>query len=93
MIGFELSCNFNDKKWNYTKLQWKKKIFKNCKELNLFNEDKVVDFFSKKIKYAYPIYDLNFKEKLNNAKNYYNKFGNVLLNGRQGLFLHNNQYH
>ena len=70
----------------------KNKILQNIKDLELFKEQDIEDFFIEKEKYAYPIYLRNYSYHLEKVKNFYYKRG-VMLNGRQGLFLHNNQHH
>jgi len=92
LLGLEVTCQYNDVLWQMSKEKLKIKILKNLKKLNLFDESDIIDFFIEKEKYAYPIYLKDYKKHLENIKNYYYS-KNILLNGRQGLFLHNNQHH
>ena len=92
IIGLEITCNFEDKIWKMNSRNLKNKILQNIKDLELFKEQDIEDFFIEKEKYAYPIYLRNYSYHLEKVKNFYYKRG-VMLNGRQGLFLHNNQHH
>ena len=92
LVGLEITCNFNDKIWNMKKNELMNYILKNLKDLKIFDKNQIIDFFVEKEKYAYPIYYKNYKYHLDRIKDYYYSKG-VLLNGRQGLFLHNNQHH
>ena len=46
-----------------------------------------------KLKYAYPIYDLTYKENLNLLKKEAKKVKNLHTTGRQGLYRYNNMDH
>jgi len=45
------------------------------------------------VKYAYPVYDLNYKKNLGKIKEYLGEFRNLQLIGRAGSFRYNNQDH
>ena len=45
------------------------------------------------IKEAYPIYDLKFEKHLETLNDYLGQFENMILFGRQGLFVHDNTHH
>jgi protoporphyrinogen oxidase len=92
LVGLEVTCDFNDKIWKMKKNQLMNTLLQNLNELKIFDKNQVIDFFVHKEKYAYPIYLKDYMYHLNSIKDYYYSNG-VMLNGRQGLFLHNNQHH
>lgn len=92
LVGLEVTCDFNDKIWKMKKNKLMKILLKNLEDLKIFKKDQIVKFFIEKEKYAYPIYYIDYKHHLERIKEYYYS-RDVILNGRQGLFLHNNQHH
>jgi len=50
----------------------------------------VLEGFVKKIPYAYPVYDLEYKEHLAPILEFVHTIENVKTGGRQGLFRYNN---
>ena len=51
---------------------------------------KVLEAFVKKIPYAYPVYDLEYKKNLTPVMNYVGALTNIHTTGRQGNFRYNN---
>jgi len=89
----EFFCWENDGVWNASKeelvdsaLPWLEKIFG-------LKKAEISDSFVHREKYAYPVYDTEYKASLDKAKNCLDGFENLILAGRSGLFRYNNQDH
>jgi len=89
----EFFCWENDKIWNASKEELFELSIKWLEKLGFVRRKEVIDYFVHKEKYAYPVYDLKYKENLSKVKNYLNQFRNLLLIGRAGCFRYNNQDH
>ena len=62
-------------------------------ELGFIERNEVIDYYVHKEKYAYPVYELNYKEPLEKTKSYLRRFKNLQSIGRSGSFRYNNQDH
>ena len=86
----EVTCRENDELWNNPE----KLIFRIKKDLvkvNLIDDPTSISSICiERIPNAYPIYDLNYKERLKVTKENLGKFKNLILAGRTGLFWYNN---
>ncbi len=59
----------------------------------LFRKDEVTESFSWRIPYAYPVYTLDYAERLDTVLAGLRQVPNLMTLGRQGLFNHNNMDH
>ena len=89
----EFFCWENDKIWNASKDELFELSIKWLEKLGFIKRGEVIDYFVHKEKYAYPVYDLNYKEKSGIVKSYLRQFRNLQLIGRAGCFRYNNQDH
>lgn len=89
----EFFCWENDKIWNASKEELFELSMKWLEKLGFIRREEVIDYFVHKEKYAYPVYDLNYKEKSGIVKSYLRQFRNLQLIGRAGCFRYNNQDH
>lgn len=79
----EIMCDFKDRIWNMKQEFLLKKVLKDIQKTNLKCE-KVKKFYHKKIKHAYPLFDLNYKKNITLINRYLEKFNNLKSIGRQG---------
>jgi protoporphyrinogen oxidase len=49
-------------------------------------KEDIIDSFVYRIKYAYPILEMNIEDKLETIRNYLHSFPNLWLSGRNGKF-------
>jgi len=84
----EFFCWENGKIWDSSKEDLVEISVKWLEKFNFIKKSEVIDSFIHKEKYAYPVYDLDYKENLGKIKNYLNRFDNLQLIGR-----YNNQDH
>ncbi len=89
----EFFCWENDKIWKSDPKKLFELSFPFLQKLNFVKKEEVIDFFVHKEKYAYPVYDLEYKKPLEKIMNYLNQFENLQLIGRAGRFQYNNQDH
>tara|TARA_Y100000768_G_scaffold218129_1_gene164456 strand:+ start:4343 stop:5686 length:1344 start_codon:yes stop_codon:yes gene_type:complete len=54
--------------------------------LDFFDSKEIIDIEVKKINKAYPILDTNYKSKISLIQDYFSKFRNLTINGRNGKF-------
>ncbi|RLJ09142.1 MAG: FAD-dependent oxidoreductase [Candidatus Aenigmatarchaeota archaeon] len=89
----EFFCWKNDNIWNANKKQLFELSIKWLERFGLIKREEVINCFVHKEKYAYPVYDLNYKKHLRKVKDYLKQFNNLQLIGRAGSFRYNNQDH
>lgn len=89
----EFFCWENDALWNAGKEELFNMSIGWLEKLNFLKKEEVIDIFLHKEKYAYPVYDLNYKNNVRIVKEYLGKIGNLQLIGRGGSFRYNNQDH
>ena len=89
----EFFCWENDAIWNADKdalcglcIPWLEKI-------GFIKKDDIINSFIHREKYAYPVYDLDYKKHLTTITRYLNQFKNLQCLGRSGSFRYNNQDH
>ncbi len=89
----EFFCWKNDKIWNMSKKDLLELSMEWLEKLGFVKRDEVIKAFISKENYAYPVYDLNYKENSGKVKDYLGQFKNLQLIGRAGSFRYNNQDH
>jgi len=62
-------------------------------QMGLIGENDVESYFLCKLKHAYPIYDIYYRQHVNVIKNYLEGFENLHYFGRNALFRYNNMDH
>ncbi len=85
VICVELTCGDNDELWQMNDEKIYLAVKSQLEDVNLLNYN-VIDYFTKRISNAYPVYDINYKINLLNVLTGMNKFGNLFTVGRQGGF-------
>ena len=89
-LCIEVTCQENDEKWNNSE-----RLIHRIKE-DLIKADLIIrhndinSIHIERISDAYPIYDLKYQHRLNISKENLDKFENLILAGRTGLFWYNN---
>lgn len=89
----EFFCWENEKIWNASKEDLFELSIEWLEKLGFVRRDEIIDSFIHREKYAYPVYDLNYKENSGEVKGYLRQFRNLQLIGRAGSFRYNNQDH
>ncbi len=89
----EIACNFGDERWCATEQETANRCLDSLERLGFFVRDKVIGYFSTFARHAYPIYTLDYREKLQRAFSVLQRFDNLVSCGRQGLYRYNNMDH
>ena len=89
----EITCRVGDDIWNLDIEAATEIAIKDLVTLGLIEPGTARGLDFTKLKYAYPIYDLTYKENLNVLKKEVKKVKNLHTTGRQGLYRYNNMDH
>ncbi len=93
-LVFEIACNEGDSMWIKNDQEIislvKRSYINNFKLLK--NKD-IIGGFVHRVPKEYPVYHLGYKADLEIVKNYINKYTNLQLIGRNGIFRYNNMDH
>lgn len=90
LVCAEITCRVGDEHWRASDEELSQIAVADLQELGFIEPREVVGTIVKKIPYAYPIYDLRYKEHLAPVLEFIHTFENVKTGGRQGLFRYNN---
>ncbi|MBI1381525.1 MAG: FAD-dependent oxidoreductase [Planctomycetaceae bacterium] len=93
VVCCEITCNVGDEHWNLTLEEGAKIAERDLVTVGLLKHgiSRGVDIH--KLPYAYPVYDLTYKENLEVLKQAARKVKNLRTTGRQGLYRYNNMDH
>jgi len=89
----EVTCMENSETWNNPEKLNDDIIDGMVRARSISNRDVVKNIHIEKIPDTYPIYDINYPEKLAIVREKLRKFHNLFLAGRTGLFWYNNMDH
>lgn len=93
MIVLEITCHHGDAIWNKTDEQLIKATIRGVERVGLLNRREIVATHVHRIPFTYPLYDLDYRDRLSRVWRYLEQFPQLISCGRQGLFLHNNMDH
>lgn len=91
--GLEYFCQRNDDFWQLSDLEMFALAKEELKVLGIKYSEEELDFKVIKSPYAYPIYDLSYKDRLDLVQTYLKQYTNLHPIGRSGLHRYNNQDH
>jgi protoporphyrinogen oxidase len=92
-VGLEFFCWEDDRLWNMPDEDIIALAKDEIATLELVDRNKVTDAFVIRMPKSYPLYDGEYKKHVAVLKNYLEKFINLQLCGRYGLFKYNNMDH
>lgn len=91
MVCAEITCRVGDDHWRADDEELIATAVSDLESIGLIKADEVLEgSFVKKIPYAYPVYDLEYKENLGPILEFVHSLENIKTGGRQGLFRYNN---
>jgi protoporphyrinogen oxidase len=93
MVCAEITCNPGDDMWNSTLESVSEIAIRDLESIGLLKPGEAKGVFLTKIRYAYPVYDLTYKENLQRLLRFVKPFENLETTGRQGLYRYNNMDH
>ena len=92
-LGMEYFCQKDDEFWMKTDAELFLLAQEELRQLRISFEENEIDFKVIRCPNAYPIYDMDYKKRLEDVKTYIGRFENLHLVGRNGLHRYNNQDH
>ena len=90
LICAEITCRVGDRIWKANIEELRKIATDDLAAVGLLDPSEVEGAFTKKIPFAYPIYDLSYKGHLDKVMEFTRSLENIRSGGRQGLFRYNN---
>ncbi len=94
VVCCEITCKWDDEHWNLTLEEGAEIARRDLVTVGLLDEGvgcRGIDLH--RLRYAYPVYDLTYKENLDLLKKEAKKVKNLHTTGRQGLYRYNNMDH
>ncbi|MDP2943688.1 MAG: FAD-dependent oxidoreductase [Candidatus Omnitrophota bacterium] len=82
-ICLEIFCDVKDKIWNTNDNEI---AYQAIRDIPLEKKFEIEDYCVKKVEYAYPVYDIDYKSKIDKVKKYLSAYKNLFLLGRTGSF-------
>jgi len=92
MLTFEACCNYRDSFWNLPEEELKRLALKDAELTGIIDTSRAGDCRIKKVREAYPIYEMGFEENLNRLLQAASRVINLYSTGRQGLFLNTDMH-
>jgi len=93
LLCAEITCDYGDSEWNMSDAELQGLVVKDMGRLGLIRESEILRTFSRRERYAYPIYDLEYREHRDRVLAHINSIDGLITTGRQGLFKYNNMDH
>jgi protoporphyrinogen oxidase len=93
VLCLEITLRPDDPRWKEGDADWLKLVGAQVASTGLFAEHEIDEGLVYRLPYAYPVYGLDYAERLGTALEGLRGLGNLLTLGRQGLFNHNNMDH
>jgi protoporphyrinogen oxidase len=93
MVCAEITCVPGDETWNLPLEAASAIAIRDLETIGLLKPGDAKGVFTTKIRYAYPVYDLTYKENLQRLLRFVKPFENLDTTGRQGLYRYNNMDH
>lgn len=88
-VCFDITTYERDNIWNMSDDQLAKKVISDAKRINYLGKKDKTPYYVFRLKNAYPVYDLDYKKKLDAIAKFLESDSSFLL-GRTGLFRYNN---
>lgn len=82
----EIPCQEGDPLWNRKDEELKALVQTKYESIGWVEANEVIDFMVVRIRYAYPILELGYEEKISQIMSYLDRFKNLKLSGRSGKF-------
>jgi len=92
LITFELCCNFGDPIWRSADETLKEMALEDARFIDIIDTSRAGPWIVKRVKDAYPIYDLGFESRLERLLLPLSRIPNLYSTGRQGLFLNTDMH-
>jgi len=88
-ICFDVTTFEEDKEWKMSDQELVNRTISDSERIGYFKKEEVIDTLVVRVKYAYPFYDIHYREKLDKVVTFFED-GTTSLLGRTGIFRYNN---
>ena len=85
-VMLEIPCDYGDAIWNMPDDELLQRGLRDLKKLGFDISSKVLGCFTARARYAYPRFEIGYREKVNEIRRGLKKISNLSTLGRQGLF-------
>lgn len=93
LVCAEITCDYGDSRWNEDESKLREAATADLVKIGLIKKEEVLGTFSRRERYAYPLYDLDYKPNKDRVLSYLSSIPGLDTTGRQGLFKYNNMDH
>ncbi|MHC4262939.1 MAG: FAD-dependent oxidoreductase [Planctomycetota bacterium] len=93
VVCCEITCNVGDEHWNMDLEKGAEIAINDLVTVGLLKPNTARGIDLHKLPYAYPVYDLTYRENLDTLKKAVKQIKNIRTTGRQGLYRYNNMDH
>ncbi|MBK8977835.1 MAG: FAD-dependent oxidoreductase [Planctomycetes bacterium] len=90
LICAEITCRRGDEIWRASADELRAIAARDLASVGLIQESDVIDAQIRKIPFAYPVYDLDYRSHLEPVMDYVGRLQNLQTTGRQGNYRYNN---
>ena len=92
-LVLEYFCQENDETWNRQPVALAESAAADLEGIGLVRREQVRDFVTVRLRKAYPLYNLGYKENLDTVQEYLSRFENLHSVGRDAVFLYTSSDH
>lgn len=92
-LCLEIFCSEGDQFWQMPDKEIISKVVYDLDRVELIKKEEIKDSFMERVPYAYPVYQMGYKDHLSKVKQYLSQFKNLHLLGRTGEFRYLNMDH
>jgi protoporphyrinogen oxidase len=93
LVCAEVTCDYGDEIWRETDEKLREICVEDLVKIGLIKKDEVLETFSRRAKFAYPLYDLTYRANKDEVLSWVSTIADLDTTGRQGLFKYNNMDH
>lgn len=93
VLGLEIPCWRDDDIWTSDDKTLFERAVAPLEKREILNRQNVEEFFSVRLGWVYPVWDVDFERNINTLLDYERHIENLIFNGRPGLFFYNNIHH
>ncbi|MBI4308666.1 MAG: FAD-dependent oxidoreductase [Chloroflexi bacterium] len=93
VFGAEVTCWETDPIWQAEDREVYETLIPQLERCNLIRRSEVAEYFTVRLGYVYPVWDVDFERNLAAVEAYVLRVENLIINGRPGLFFYNNLHH
>lgn len=90
LLCAEITCDYEDEDWRKSDEELQRIVVEDLKGIGLISGSEVLQTTSRRERYAYPLYDLAYRQNRDRIMAHIDSVAGLSTTGRQGLFRYNN---